>query len=82
MTKKELLASVRKAEKKLGIVAVDIDNFILRRNESGYVPTSFCGDEQVAMALNAGIGVNEEQMEAMMTGSMFGFDVPAAQVKE
>ena len=48
---------------------------MVKYGESGYYPTEFTGD---AMVYNEKIGVTRCQMEAMKTGSMFGWDVPGA----
>ena len=51
---------------------------IIKYGESGYYPTEYSGD---AMEYNEKIGVSKYEMEAMITGSMFGWDVPGANLK-
>lgn len=48
---------------------------VIKYGESGYYDSEYTGD---CMELNEGIGVTEEQMRAMVAGSMFGWDVPGA----
>lgn len=49
---------------------------IIKSNEEGcYHPTGEKGD---AMEYNKAIGVTENQMRAMIVGSMFGWNVPGA----
>lgn len=53
------------------------DIIIVKRGESGYYPISVNSQKQ-ADSLNAAIGVTRAQAEAMMYGSMFGWDTPAS----
>ena len=48
---------------------------IIRYGESGYHKTEYKGN---AMEYNEKIGVTWAQMQGMITGSMFGWDVPGA----
>lgn len=48
---------------------------LIKYGESGYYPTGYTGD---AMEYNKLIGVEEYVSEAMVCGSMFGWDVPGA----
>lgn len=48
---------------------------ILKYGESGYYKTEHSGN---CMDYNEKIGVTEAEMQAMKTGSMFGWDVPGA----
>lgn len=57
--------------KKLGIPT----GFAIHRGRKGYTPVPALTDEMVPR-FNAGI--TEAQIEAMLTGSMFGWDVPGA----
>lgn len=47
---------------------------ILKYGMKGYYPTQYKGNP---MEYNKKIGVTWEQMKAMVSGSMFGWDVPA-----
>lgn len=55
---------------------------IVRREVAGYWPIRECDDEASATALmaaiNGGLGVAAPQREAMLAGSLFGWDCPAA----
>lgn len=49
---------------------------LLKRGETGYWPLSCDPD-----VYNESLGITPAQREAMLAGSMFGFDVPAADPK-
>lgn len=53
---------------------------MIKRGESGYFAQPNLQDRNVD-ELNETFGVTKEQAEAMVAGSMFGFDVPAANPK-
>lgn len=48
---------------------------VIKRGESGYYPIN---TKLSAKELNEAAGVSPQQREAMLTGSMFGWNVPAA----
>ena len=61
---------------------------LIKRGVSGYYPTDFdsrtANEEIVKMAvndLNKKLGVSKEQGEAMIAGSMWGWDVPGAKLE-
>lgn len=47
----------------------------VKRGETGFYPVF---TRQTADALNAAAGITPAQLEAMLAGSMFGFDAPGA----
>jgi len=49
--------------------------------ESGYIPVCMGESKKTAKELNDEIGVTPAQAEAMLAGSMFGWNVPAANPK-
>ena len=56
---------------------------ILKRNEHGYYPCEYSTDDteyngELAIELNQRMGVTRGQEEAMIIGSMFGWNAPAA----
>lgn len=57
---------------------------IVKFNEIGYYPTNYDHHETVDQCedhvrlINESLGVSPEIEEAMLSGSMFGWDVPAA----
>lgn len=56
---------------------------MLKKGESGYYPTRYetnseAEAKQLVDELNADLGVDKAQAEAMFVGSMFGWDVPGA----
>lgn len=51
------------------------DKAMIMRGESGYYP---CQLPIPTVTLNEQMGVTEKEAEAMLAGSMFGWDVPAA----
>jgi hypothetical protein len=53
---------------------------MIKRGEKGYYPQPNIQDRYVD-DLNNAFGVTKEQAEAMVAGSMFGWDVPAANPK-
>lgn len=63
---------------------------IIKRGESGYYPSRVCPpaamtpDEIKALvnSMNEDIKVTSAMSEAMLVGSMFGWDVPGAHLKE
>ena len=58
---------------------------VILKGEKGYVPTANypvdCDPKESVDALNATIGVTKAQAAAMVAGSMFGWDKPAANPK-
>lgn len=56
--------------------AEGIEVGIVKRGEKGYYKTPYSGDEVDNM--NEMLGVTKSQAAAMYAGSMFGWDVPAA----
>ncbi len=55
---------------------------IITRGESGYRPLASECDAATAVRLfNEPLGITPEQVEAMLAGSMFGWDCPAANPK-
>ena len=59
---------------------------IIKRGESGYYTCEYSTDDKAfnrAMVddRNSNLGVSKAQVEAMLAGSMFGWDVPAADPK-
>lgn len=57
----------------------------IRRGESGYYPMRAHGEHvfgqaaiELAAELNSSLGITDAQRRAMESGSMFGWDVPAA----
>jgi hypothetical protein len=53
---------------------------IIKRGESGYYPTDWPDGytQEIIDELNKRCGITKAQAEAMHIGSMFGWDVPAA----
>ena len=51
---------------------------MIKKGVKGYIPTDIKGGEKVADKLNERFGITKPQEEAMIAGSMFGWDVPAA----
>jgi hypothetical protein len=53
---------------------------LLTRSQMGYRPVGVPRADAAARVAkyNADLGVNEDQVMAMLTGSMFGFDAPGA----
>ncbi len=51
---------------------------IIKRGEMGYYSSNATPGNAQADDLNAVIGVTKAQAEAMMSGSMFGWDIPSA----
>jgi hypothetical protein len=56
---------------------------LIKANEQGYYPSEYSTDDpkynrSFATERNAKLGVTRAQEEAMLAGSVFGFDVPAA----
>lgn len=51
---------------------------LIRRGESGYYQTDLTGGRPTVDGLNAKLGVTRFQEEAMIIGSMWGWDVPGA----
>ena len=59
---------------------------IIKHGESGYYTCEYSTDDKAfnrAMVddRNSNLGVSKAQVEAMLAGSMFGWDVPAADPK-
>lgn len=53
----------------------DGNNIVIKRGEMGYIPMP--GDFDV-VKYNRSLNVTASQVEAMLLGSMFGFDCPGA----
>ena len=51
---------------------------IIKRDENGYYPTELEGGRQTVDELNKKLEVSRYQEEAMVIGSMFGWDKPGA----
>lgn len=61
-------------------IATDEDGMVIKilRGEHGYCMTDLTGGRSKAIALNAEYDISIGQMEAMIIGSMFGWDVAGA----
>ena len=62
------------------------DVIIIKRGESGYYRSEYSTEDKAfnrefANDRNANLGVSKAQVEAMLAGSMYGWDVPAADPK-
>ena len=62
------------------------DVIIIKRGESGYYRCEYSTEDKAfnrefANGRNANLGVSKAQVEAMLAGSMYGWDVPAADPK-
>lgn len=58
-----------------GRLPTDGKSILIKRGETGYWPTETPVDVDAA---NERLGITKAQAEAMMVGSVFGFDVPGA----
>lgn len=54
------------------------NGIIIKRGESGYYPVDYDCPPTVVKLLNERLGIDECMVEAMYSGSMWGWDVPAA----
>jgi hypothetical protein len=63
-----------------GVLPTTDEVILIKRGEKGYYPylDGAVKGKDVAKELNNRIGVTPAQAEAMMVGSMFGWDVPGA----
>lgn len=60
------------------LMPTDNTPVLIRKGEPGYYPISPRITKELAMEFNQRSGVTPAQVEAMLAGSMFGWNVPAA----